>query len=113
MKTKALFLANNGEISTDLCSTCDYYKEMPPLVRLEEQSMDKGKPGDLCPRCAKSQLGSLEQWQGHNNVFFPDYLLGLRLFKCRMWYWLVIPGLYDSTPDRLIVPAEMDRLIQS
>jgi hypothetical protein len=25
----------------------------------------------------------------------------MRLFKCRMWLWLVVPGLYDATRSQL------------
>lgn len=62
-------------------------------------SIDKGKSGDLCPPCAKQQLGSLGHWQGHGGTQFPVDLLSLRLFKCRMWLWLVVPGLRDDAPQ--------------
>lgn len=66
-----------------------------------EYSIDKGKPGDLCPPCAKQQLGSLSHWQGHSNARFAEDLAPLRLFKCRMWLWVVIPGLRDDNPKVL------------
>jgi hypothetical protein len=40
-------------------------------------------------------------WQGHGQQTFPEELLPLRLFKCRMWLWLVIPGLYDAESTKL------------
>lgn len=61
-------------------------------------TIDKGQPGDLCPPCAKQQLAHLGHWQGHGGQQFPDDLLPLRLFKCRMWLWLVVPGLTDDQP---------------
>jgi len=64
-------------------------------------SIDKGKPGDLCPPCAKQQLGNLGHWQGHGAQQFPADLLPLRLFKCRMWLWLVVTDLYDDSPTSL------------
>jgi hypothetical protein len=32
---------------------------------------------------------------------FPAELLPLRLFKCRQWLWLVVPGLRNDAPTRL------------
>ena len=63
-------------------------------------SIVKGQPGDLCPPCAKQQLGSLGHWQGHGGAHFPAELLPLRLFKCCMWLWLVVPGLRDDEPQQ-------------
>ncbi len=63
-------------------------------------SIAKGQPGDLCPPCAKQQLGSLGHWQGHGGAHFPAELLPLRLFKCCMWLWLVVPGLRDDEPQQ-------------
>jgi len=87
---------------------CPYSQngQLPDLVPLDENnpgySPDKGKPGDLCPPCAKQQLANLEHWQGHGQQTFPEELLPLRLFKCRMWLWLVIPSLYDAEPTQLM-----------
>ena len=78
---------------------------MPDVVPLDptanNYTVDKGQPGDLCPPCAKSQLASLKHWQGQSKQRFPEELLPLRLFKCRQWFWLVVPGLYDAEPTRL------------
>ncbi|BAU42514.1 hypothetical protein O77CONTIG1_02335 [Leptolyngbya sp. O-77] len=117
---KALFLSPDGKIYPDtlICSgmitaelngkPCPYAQngQLPDLVPLDENepaySPDKGKPGDLCPPCAKQQLANLGHWQGHGQQTFPEELLPLRLFKCRMWLWLVVPGLHDAEPTKLI-----------
>lgn len=116
---KAFFLSPDGKIYPDtlICSgmlstelngkPCPYAQNgrLPDPVALNESdsgcSLDKGKPGDLCPPCAKQQLAHLGHWQGHGQQTFPEELLPLRLFKCRMWLWLVIPGLYDAEPTKL------------
>jgi hypothetical protein len=116
---KALFISPDGKIYPDnlICSglisaelngkPCPYAQNgrLPDLVPLDETdpgySPDKGKPGDLCPPCAKQQLAHLGHWQGHGGQTFPEELLPLRLFKCRMWLWLVVPGLYDEDPKQL------------
>lgn len=110
---EALFLNCNGDIypsnlicsgSLDSTKPCPYSDEgnFPGLTTLKEgDSVDKGKPGDLIPCCAKQQLSNLGHWQGHNGVAYLEKLLPLRLFKCRMWYWLVIPGLHDSNPTEI------------
>jgi hypothetical protein len=78
---------------------------MPDAVPLDSTegsyTKDKGQPGDLCPPCAKSQHASLQLWQAPGKQQFPAELLPLRLFKCRQWFWLVVPGLYDDEPTRL------------
>ncbi len=61
----------------------------------------RGQPGDLCPPCAKQNLSSLGHWQGHGGQTYPEALLPLRLFKCRQWLWLVIPGLYEADPTQI------------
>jgi hypothetical protein len=103
--TKALFLISGQEIIPDFlfCQQADNGKPCPhaaegslePIALTEKDSPDKGNPGDLCPPCAKQQLANLGHWQGHGQQTFPEELLPLRLFKCRMWFWFVIPGLYD------------------
>lgn len=115
----ALFLSPDGTVLPDslICSgrlaaeldgqPCPYAVQgrMPGLEPLREDtdtySVDKGRPGDLCPTCAKHQLGSLRHWQGHHGQQFPEELLSLRLFKCRQWFWLVVPGLHDACPAEL------------
>ena len=116
---KALFLSPDGKIYPDtlICSgmisaelngePCPHSQNgcLPDPVLLDETdpnySIDKGKPGDLCTECAKQELGNLGHWQGHWQQTFPEELLPLRLFKCRMWLWLVVPGLYDAEPTKL------------
>lgn len=117
---KALFLSPDGNIYPDMliCSgvipgeldgkPCPYSQagRMPDVIPLDPNAtnytIDKGQPGDLCPPCAKQQLSSLGQWQGHGNQQFAVDLLPLRLFKCRQWFWLVVPGLFDSEPSSLV-----------
>lgn len=119
LSPKALFLFSDGKIYPDplVCSgllsvelngkPCPYSNNgrfpKPEYLSSETPgySLDKGKLGDLCPPCAKQQLGNLEHWQGHGGQTFPKKLLPLRLFKCRMWLWLVVPGLYDAEPTKL------------
>ena len=116
---KALFISPDGSIYPDtlICSgvlpaelggkPCPYSQagRTPDPVPLNSDesgyTIDKGKPGDLCPPCAKQQLAHLGHWQGHVDGKFPEDLLPLRLFKCRQWFWLVVPGLYDDEPTRL------------
>jgi len=113
---KALFLAPDGNIYPDtlICSgivpaelkgqPCSYSNDgrIPDPIPLQlsdaNYSTDKGMPGDLCPPCAKQQLSNLGHWQKHGARQFPEHLLPLRLFKCRQWFWLVIPGLKDCCP---------------
>lgn len=86
---------------------CPYSQagRMPDVVPLDPAAatytIDKGRPGDLCPPCAKQQLASLGHWQGHGKQHFAEELLPLRLFKCRQWFWLVAPGLHDTRPTTL------------
>ncbi|MEA5527653.1 hypothetical protein [Nodularia spumigena] len=54
------------------------------------------------PTCAKQQLAHLGHWEGYRKQTFPEELRSLRLFKCRMWFWLVIPGLYDHDATQLL-----------
>lgn len=116
----ALFLAPDGNIYPDtlICSglvpseldgkPCPYSKsgrfpESVPLDPLDPTySNDFGQPGDLCPPCAKQNLGNVGHWQGHGNQSFPPDLLSLRLFKCRMWFWLIIPGLHDHKATKVV-----------
>lgn len=126
-QAKALFLCFDGVILPDdlVCSgqlvadlggqPCPYAVDgrIPDPKPLDAQaqtySIDKGAPGDLCPPCAKQKLGSLEHWQGHGRQQFPEHLLPLRLFKCRMWLWLVVPGLREDAPTAIDLegPAEL------
>ncbi len=116
---KALFLSPDGNVYPDtlICSgimpaelggkSCPFSQagRVPDPVPLNPEApnytIDKGQPGNLCPPCAKQQLGHLGHWQGHGGQQFPEELLSLRLFKCRQWLWLVVPGLHDAKPDTL------------
>jgi hypothetical protein len=116
---RALFLSPDGNVYPDtlICSgilpaelggkICPFSDNgrFPLLELLDPNkpgySIDKGKPGDLCPPCAKQQLGSLSHWQGHGGHEFRPDLLPLRLFKCRMWLWFVVTGIYDDSPTVL------------
>ena len=124
---KAFFLSPDGKIYPDtfICSGMlsaelngkprPYAQNgrLPDPVPLDENdpgyNPDKGKHGDLCPPCAKQKLAHLGHWQGHDQQAFPKELLTLRLFKCRMWLWLVIPGLYDADPTKLITDNKTTR----
>lgn len=116
--SKALFLALDGIYpDTLICSgvippelngkPCPYSQNgcIPDPIPLDSDdplyTIDKGKAGDLCPPCAKQQLGNLRHWQGHAKQYFPEELLSLRLFKCRMWFWFVVMGLYDDDPTTI------------
>jgi hypothetical protein len=112
---KPLFLVGESHLfpETLVCNTvnagkpCEFSDNgrMPGLVVLHESqpgySLDKGKSGDLCPACAYQNLSHVRHWQGHGGETFPDDLLDLRLFKCRMGYWLVVPGLTENEPSQV------------
>lgn len=115
---KALFFSPDGNIYPDtlICSgilpaelggkACPYSQagRIPEPLPLNADdsnyTADKGQPGDLCPPCVKQQLANLGHWQGHGKQQFPKELLSLRLFKCRQWFWLVMPGLQDADPTK-------------
>lgn len=117
---KALFIAPDGGTYPDylVCSgrllletnghSCPYSQngrvpDAKPLNASDANySIDKGKPGDLCPPCVKQQLASLEHWETHRGITYPEELKRLRLFKCNQWLWLVIIGLYDDKPTQII-----------
>jgi hypothetical protein len=116
---KALFIGFDKEIYPDnlICSgavpselngqSCEYSnagrtpEPLPLDPASENYSIDKGKPGDLCPPCVLQQVSSLQHWQGYKGKNYPEELLPLRLFKCRKGFWLVIPGLLDNEPQKL------------
>ncbi|MEW5988818.1 MAG: hypothetical protein AB1791_19505, partial [Chloroflexota bacterium] len=122
---KALFLSPDGNIYPDnlICSgilpaelngkPCPYAQngrlpEPEPLeVTHAQYSQDKGRPGDLCPPCAKQNLSDLGHWQGHGGQVWPAELLPLRLFKCRQWLWLVVPGLYEVEPTQIALVEDL------
>ncbi len=117
---RALFLAVDEQIYPDVlvCSgvlpeqlngePCLYAENgrLPTPIPLNKDSPDyqpsQGQPGDLCPPCARETWGSLGEWQGEHDQVYLDELRPLRLFKCRQNMWLVIPGLYEATPDRIL-----------
>ena len=117
--TKALFLSPDGSLYPDtlICSGVippelggkpyPYAHDggIPDATPLDPDdptySIDKGKPGDLCPPCVKQHLSNLGHWQGHDGQTFPQELLPLRLFKCRQWFWVVVIGLEDQVPHEL------------
>ena len=121
---RALFLSPDGNVYPDtlICSgmlpaelhgkPCPYsaagrFPQPQPLDPHDPAySIDKGQPGDLCPPCARQQSAHLGYWQGHGGRQFPEELLPLRLFKCRMWLWLVVPGLRDAEPTVIANDAE-------
>lgn len=117
---RALFLAADGEIYPDvlICSgvlpaqlngePCPYAENgrLPTPLPLNKDSPDyspdKGEHGDLCPPCAMHNLSSLGQWEGISGHSYPKELRSLRLFQCRQWLWLVVPGLYEAEPTRIL-----------
>jgi hypothetical protein len=123
---KALFLAPDGNIYPDtlICSgilpaqlngqPCPYSQNgrFPDPVPLNpddpDYSIDKGQPGDLCPPCAKQNLSQLGHWQQNGGQHFPEEIHSLRLFKCRQWFWLVVPGLHQHNPSQTICNQTTD-----
>ncbi len=120
-KPQAIFIGPDGQLYPDalVCSgtiiplldgePCPYAQNggMPAPVPLRVDgvkfSPDQGQPGDLCPPCAKQNLSSLGHWQGHGGQTYPDSFLPLRLFKCRQWLWLVVPGLHEADPTQIVL----------
>lgn len=125
---KALFLSSDGRIYPDslICSgiipaelggkPCPYAQNgrFPDPVPLDathpQYTIDKGNPGELCPPCAKQKLAHLGHWQGHGGQTFPEALLPLRLFKCRQWLWMVVPGLHEAEPTKIQEENEHEQL---
>jgi hypothetical protein len=116
---KALFLSPDGNIYPDsmICSgvlpaklngkPCPFSQSgrIPDPLPLDSNdagySIDKGRPGDLCPPCVKQHLAHLGQWASHNQSQFPTELLLLRLWKRLQWFWMVVPGLNHADPMRI------------
>jgi hypothetical protein len=116
---RALFISPDGNIYPDemICSgvlpaelngkPCPFSQSgrIPAPLPLDANdasySIDKGRPGDLCPPCAKQHLAHLGHWAGHNQQQVPIELVPLRLFKCQQWFWLVVPGLNHADPTRI------------
>jgi hypothetical protein len=117
---RALFLAADGQVYPDvlICSgvlpeqlhgkPCPFAENgrVPTPRPLNPDAPgyvpEQGHPGDLCPPCACENWGSLSQWQGENELAYPQALGPLRLFKCRQNLWLVVPGLYEATPSQFL-----------
>jgi hypothetical protein len=74
----------------------------PPAVRL---SPELGEAGDLCLPCSVQHFGSLETWLGGDLGRLPSGLGPLRLFRCRQWFLLVVPGLRDDQPQQVLFAA--------
>lgn len=118
-QTKAFFISPNGTLYPDylVCSgiipselngkPCPFSQAghipEPAPLNLEDSTYtaDKGNAGDFCPPCAKQNLSSLGHWQNAAQPDFPQELLQLRLFKCRQWFWFVVPGLRDAEPQKM------------
>ncbi len=118
-KPQAIFLSPDGQLYPDtlICSgtvtqllagePCPYAQNggtpTPVPLRADDPTYgpDRGQPGDLCPPCVKQNLSSLGHWQGHGGQTYPETLLPLRLFKCRQWLWLVVPGLHEADPTQI------------
>lgn len=67
----------------------------PLAAEASEQAPMLGQPGDLVPTCVTEHFGSLEEWQG-NQGLYPPGAGPLRLFRCRQWHLLVVPGLRND-----------------
>jgi len=120
---RALFISADGMLYSDslICSgllpaklggrPCPFSqdKHMPKPQPLDpadpEYDPRRGKPGDLCPPCAVLQIGALDDWEEHEQLHLPEEVLPLRLFQCRQGFWLVVPGLYDDDPTRIVIDA--------
>ncbi|NJM45897.1 MAG: hypothetical protein HC860_06725 [Alkalinema sp. RU_4_3] len=114
---RALFLFPDGNIYPDnlVCSgvlspdglPCPYsdHGRFPELITVNVNAPGyepgRGRSGDRSPPCAKYHLGHLGHWQNYNDQTFPEDLLPLRLFKCKMWFWVVVLGLYESDPTQV------------
>jgi len=123
---RALFISADGTLYSDslICSgllparlggrPCPFSqdRQMPrpqPLdSRDAEHDPGRGKPGDLCPACAVAQIGALDDWEEHERLHLPAEVLPLRLFQCRQGFWLVVPGLYNDDPTRIVLKGQPD-----
>jgi hypothetical protein len=81
---------------------------MPRPARIEAGDIrseeERGHLGDLAPPCAIQALGSLRAFLGARSAGSDAGLLSLRVFKCRMMYLLVVPGLRDDPEGKVSVP---------
>lgn len=115
---RALFLLHNGALVGDAAICSGAYPtrlqgercplsdagRMPPPVRLDEVAVRRtpnlGSVGEWAPPCCIEQLGALRAWRPAEHPTHPVSIEGLRLFKCRQMFMLVVPGLMDSSADQ-------------
>jgi len=72
-------------------------------VRSEE---GRGPLGDLAPPCAALARGGLGAFLGARSAGLNPGLLPLRVFKCRMRYVLVVPGLRDDGAGEISIASK-------
>jgi hypothetical protein len=65
-------------------------------ARAARGATGRGREGDLAPPCATQALGSLASFLGAKGAGFGPEMQPLRVFKCRLMYLLVVPGLRDE-----------------
>lgn len=80
----------------DACRTLPHSIWLQPTTRLIRDS-----PVTYARPVPSSNLPSLQHWQGHGRQQFPEEFLPLRSFKCRQWFWLVVPGLHHAEPKAI------------
>ncbi|OGO08373.1 MAG: hypothetical protein A2Z66_11970 [Chloroflexi bacterium RBG_13_66_10] len=118
---RALFLSDEGRVLPDtlVCSgvlpgrepsgICPFSEAgrmpLPQQIGAEahRSGPERGNLGDLAPPCALQALGDLTSFMGARSPAFPPDLQPLRVFKCRLMYLLVVPGLRDDRAGE--VPA--------
>jgi len=119
---RALFLSDEGTVFPDsvvcaglvpgreLGAPCPHSDagRMPLPRRIEARAAHiapgRGRPGHLAPPCAVQALGSLALFLGARAASFGPELQPLRVFKCRLMYLLVVPGLRDERPGEIQAP---------
>lgn len=115
---RALFLVGEGKLVPDhlVCSgvfpshlagkRCPFSEagRMPEVAAVSENLASiegLNRAGELAPPCAIRVLGKLQTWQGEHSSYSVN-MRNLRLFKCKQMFLLVIPGLTDQHPSKLI-----------
>lgn len=114
-RPRALFLLKDGTFLGDdqICSgnyptrlqgeACPFSVDgrMPSPVRIDEVAQHRapglGEEGDWAPPCCLEHLGPLKGWRQARRFSIPKAFEGLRLFKCRQMFFLVVPGLMDPS----------------
>jgi hypothetical protein len=71
--------------------------------------LTKGNLATSAHPAPNKTLPTSDTGKGHGKQKFPQELLTLRLFKCRMWLWLVVPGLHDAEPTKLVAQNPSDK----